>query len=369
MEASAEPAPAGLDASSAMTEQAAYEIRDVDRDSLHILPLSIVPIETPPLKRARLIRNVRLESIIEFFGDEDTGSGQVDIEDLGGEFGWPEIPPHPDLILLRKLADLPSYDVFSLRILLRNHGIAVNSVGSLKLSPTKQTELNEYMTSFTRPLITQIYGGEDVSIQTFEDVIRLFRDPDLTKAREKLKIMSQKLEIGLEDVPKFLEDYGDIFLSLSYYRQCLDQIEPTIGMFLNALDEIRLNWQLKNDQNLMKTCTMMQSTINGLMVAITGRFENFDRSTTDMWNNISAERFRKVEDLIESYHTTIGGVLCALSVKMDAWARLFPKKDSGGPVKRAEFIMSEMKQGIDKMQTIEDSAPMLAELESAPQSA
>ena len=352
-----------------MTEQAADDIRDIDRDSLHILPLSIVPIETLALRRARLIRNVRLQSIIEFFDYEYTGSGQLEIEDLGGEFGWPEIPAHPDLVLLRKLGDLPSYDVYSLRILLRENGIAVNNVDALKLSPAKQSELTEYMTSFTRPLIMQIFGGEDVSIQSFEDVIRLFRDPDLTKAREKLKIMSEKLEIGLEDVPKFLEDYGDIFLSLSYYRECLDQIEPTIELFLDTLDVIRGNWQLKNDQNLMKTCTMMQSTINGLMVAITGRFENFDRSTTDMWNNISAERFRKVENLIESYHTTIGGVLCALSVKMDAWARLFPKKDSGGPVKRAEFIMSEMKQGIDKIQKIEDSAPMLAELASAPESA
>ncbi len=219
MEAPAEPAPAGLDASSAMTEQAADEIRDVDRDSLHILPLSIVPIETPALKRALLIKNVRLQSIIEFFSYKETGSGQVEIEDLGGEFGWPEIPTHPDLILLRKLGDLPSYDVFSLRILLRDHGISVNGVEALKLSPAKQSELNEYMTSFSRPLIKEIYGGEDVSIQTFEDVIRLFRDPDLTKAREKLKIMAEKLEIGLEDVPKFLEDYGDIFLSLSYYRQ------------------------------------------------------------------------------------------------------------------------------------------------------
>lgn len=352
-----------------MTEQAADDISDIDRDSLHILPLSIVPIETPPLKKARLIRNVRLRSIIEFFGDEDTGSGQVEIEDLGGEFGWPEIPPHPDLVLLRKLGDIPSYDVFSLRILLRDHGIAVNNVEALKLSPAKQSELTEYMTSFTRPLIMQIFGGEDVSIQSFEDVIRLFRDPDLKKAREKLKIMAEKLEIEIEDVPRFLEDYGDIFLSLSYYRQCLDQIEPTIGMFLDALDEIRGNWQLKNDQNLMKTCAMMQYTINGLMAAITGRFENFDRSTNDMWNNVSAERFRKVEELIGGYHTTIGGVLCALSVKMDAWARLFPRTDAGGPVKRSEFIMSEMKQGIDRIQKIEDSAPMLAELESAPQSA
>ncbi len=352
-----------------MTEQAADDIRDIDRDSLHILPLSIVPIATPALKWARLIKNARLQSIIEFFEGEHTGSGQLDIEDLGREFGWPEIPIHPDLVLLRKLGDLASYDVFSLRILLRDHGIAVNNVDALKLSKSKQKELIEYMTSFTRPLIMQIYGGEDVSIQSFEDVIRLFRDPDLKKAREKLTIMAEKLEIGIEDVPKFLEDYGDIFLSLSYYRQCLNQIEPTIDLFLDALDEIRGNWHLKNDQNLMKTCTMMQSTINGLMVAITGRFENFDRNTNDMWNNVSAERFREVEKLIGSYHTIIGGVLCGLSVKMNAWVRLFPKKDAGGPVRRAEFIMSEMRQGIDKIQKIEDSAPLLAELESAPKSA
>ena len=66
--------------------------------------------------------------------------------------------------------------------------------------------------------------------------------------------------------------------------------------------------------------------------------------------------------MISSYHTTIGGVLCSLSVKMEAWARLFPTLSSGGPGKRAEFIMSEMKQGMENIQEIEDSAPMLSGL-------
>ena len=97
-----------------------------------------------------------------------------------------------------------------------------------------------------------------------------------------------------------------------------------------------------------------------MLAAITGRFENFDRSTGNMWDNITAERFRQVEKLIKDYHTTIGGVLCALSVKMDAWARLFPKKDVGGPVKRAEFLMSDIKPGIDTIQKIEVSAPAVS---------
>ena len=346
-----------------MNDQATIEIQDVDRDSLHILPLSIVPIETVPLKRARLIKSVRLESVVEMFAGADTGSGQLDIEALAKEFGWPETPPHVDLLMLRTLALLPSYDVYSLRISLREQGIEVNSQDALKLSADKSKELNEYMSSFTRPLITQIYGGDDMDIQNFGDVINLFRDPDVTKAREKLNHMAEKLNIELGDVPKFLEDYGDIFLSLSYYRQCLDEIEPYITDFLETMDTLKENYQLKSDQNLMKTCKEMEAQINGLMAAITGRFENFDRSSEGMWENLTAERFRKVRDMIESFHTTTGGVLCSLSVKMNAWKRLFPNKDVGGPVRRSEFIMSDMKQGMDKIQKIEDQAPMLSGLD------
>ncbi len=338
-------------------------VPDVDRDSLHTLPLSMVPIQTPALRRARLIKNVRLRSVIELFEEKQTGSGQMEIVDVGKEFKWPKNEEVPDRSLLNKLALLHSYDVYSLRISLREHDIAVNSIDSLKLSPAKNAELTEYMKDFTRPLILQIYGGDDMDIQDFDDVIALFRDPDVKKAREKLEVMAAKPKIKLSDVPRFLEDYGDIFLSLSYYRQCLDQIEPTITGFLDSMEELRTNWQLKQDRNLMRTCDEVEQVINGLMAAITGRFENFDRSTKLMWDNISAERFQKVKELIESYHTTIGGVLCSLSVKMDAWARLFPRADVGGPVRRAEFIMSEIKQGIENVQSIEDSAPMLSMLD------
>ncbi len=337
-------------------------IRDADRDSMHILPLSMLPFETPALKRARMIKNVRLESVIEIFSEEDSGSGQLSIRDVGQQFGWPEHEAHPDLVLLRKLVLLPSFDVYSLRILLRQQGIRVEDNDALKLSPQKTKDLTEYMTGFTHALIKEIYGSSDVDISDFGDIIKLFRDPDVSKAKAKLDIMAKKLGIGLGEIPTFLEDYGDIFLSLSYYRQSLDEIEPVIEEFLTSMDEIRGNWQLKQDKNLMKTCDMLQATINELMAEITGRFENFEQGTKELWNDISAKRFQRVKTLIESYHTTIGGVLCALSVKIDAWHTLFPGKGIGGPVRRAEFIMTEMKQGIENIPKIESSAPMLAGL-------
>jgi len=79
-----------------------------------------------------------------------------------------------------------------------------------------------------------------------------------------------------------------------------------------------------------------------------------------MWDNLTAERFREVERMITNYHTTIGGALCSLSVKMNTWDQLFPSEESVGPTRLAEFIMSDMKQGIEKIQEIEKAASTFA---------
>ena len=81
-------------------------------------------------------------------------------------------------------------------------------------------------------------------------MVKLFRDPDVKKALEKIRVMSAKLNIKPEEIPLFMEDYDDIFLSLSYFRKCLDSIEPIITKFLEVMDEMRDNYQFKTDQNL-----------------------------------------------------------------------------------------------------------------------
>jgi hypothetical protein len=82
-----------------------------------------------------------------------------------------------------------------------------------------------------------------------------------------------------------------------------------------------------------------------------------------MWRDVTADRFQKIEALVSRYHTTIGGALCAMSVKMAAWTSQFPNT-SGGAARRAAFIMSDMRQGIEHLQAPSDDAPMLAGLNS-----
>lgn len=333
-----------------------------DQDSLHILPIWVLPVVHPTLRRARLIKNARLESMVELFNYDNCGSGQVTVAGAAKTLGLNVTPPHPDIILLRQVSELSSYDVYSMRILLRDKGIVLNDGSALQLSQSKIDSLSSYMGKFTQPLISEIFG-EDATGRPFTDMISLFKDCDASMVRERLATMADKLGIGVMDIPKFLEDYADIFMSLSYYRQCLDETLPRIEIFMLGLDELRSNYQLKNDVNLMATLETIEETINDVLANVTGRLESFERSTKDMWQNLTAERFRKIESLIRSYHTAIGGVLCSLSVKMNAWTHQFPNPADSGPIRKSEFIMQEMRQGIDRIRMIEDTVPMLSSLE------
>jgi hypothetical protein len=321
-----------------------------DRDTLHTVALEIMPLQQPTLKRARMIKNSRLDNVIELY--RDPGSAQIEVEKLSSQYG-PDKLPAEDFKLLRRLALMPSFDVYSLRITLRNEGIQVEDNTALRLSPAKTAELSAYMKKFTRPLMMQIYGDEGANIERLEDVVGLFRDPDVQKARQRLTVMASKLGIEIATIPRFLEDYADIFLSLSYYKQCLDRVTPHIRDFFESIADLRKSMQMRNNAQLMAACKDLESTFTNLLTSVTGRLESFDGYTKGMWENLSAERFRKIEAVIKTFHTMMGGVLCALTVKMDAWVELFPNPRAGAPGRRADFILNDMRNGMKRIREFE----------------
>lgn len=321
-------------------------------DSLFVLPLEIIPFETPGLQRARLIKNNHLIGVIELFSDRETGSGQISIDNLPEHFHWKQGMAHPDLQILSKLGPLPSFDVYSLRRSMRELNVPIVEGSELQLTDEKNKELTAYMSSFTLPLIKQIYGGDDMEVSSFEDLVGLFKDPDVKKALEKLRVMADKLKIKLDQIPRFLEDYGDIFLSLSYYRNCLDQLQPLLDSFVDSMKEIKKNYQVRQDANLIEQIGKIEKLMTGLVEFLRRLFKDFDTQTQDLWENLSAERFEEVKKLISDYHTTIGGVLCGLTVKMNAWATRYPNPRTGSPMSKGEFLMTDIRQGIANIRAI-----------------
>lgn len=334
-----------------------------DNDSLYVMPLRIVPFETPALRRGRLIRNAALNPAIEVFGLDNGASGQILIEDITVEFGrhhfgWKRDEIHPDLPLLKKLARLTSYDVYSLRILFRELEIPLESIDYLTLSPEKQAQLGVYMKSFTKSLIQHIFKETDEDFdEDCTDIVKMLNGKDGAKALQKLQMMAKVLDLPIQAIPKFLQDFADIYMSFSYYQQCLDDIVPMITQMLGEISELRENWQMKQDQNLMQVCKSLIADLSDLTVRTTGRFESFYRNTETMWEGMSAEKFQAMEAMIRGNHVTMGGVLCGLGIKMNAWNKRFPSPNSGSPQARAELIMSSMIPGMEYIKAIDQAAP------------
>lgn len=324
------------------------------RDSLHVLPLDMLPVKTPGLKRARLIKNSRLETMVELFHDAGIGSGQVEPRRLEGFFEGFEDELKHDIAIIQRLSRSPSFDVYSMRIYLREMGISVENENALKLFPDKQGELATAMQEFTRPLIAHVYG--DQKMGQVDNVVDLLRNPNRQEAIANLKLMADKLKVTLPEIPKFLEDYGDIFLSLAYFRNALDKVVPATHEFLEWLEELRGTWQLRNDRQFDRTLTQVSADLTDITGSVTGRFEAFDRKTQDFWADINADRFHEVRKLILSNHKTVGGVLCGLTLKMDLWKRRFRGKGSVGPQQRIEFVKAEILPGLSWIKDLETSA-------------
>jgi hypothetical protein len=330
-----------------------------DSDSLYVMPLRILPLKSPPIKRARLIKDAHLDSSIELFHTEDGASGQLYLDELDADmFGGIEENMEHDLHILESVTQLHSFDVYSLRIKLREADIKVTSTDFLTLSDAKKSELAGHMKAFTMPLIKQVYGQDDINIDDAGDIIKLFSDPDVETAIEKLKMLSRKLNIKLNDIPKFLEDFSDIYLSFAYYQQYLDEITPEMIDFIDEVGTLKENWQMRQDLRLMDACGSLENDMNNLIAGITGRFESFNLNTNAMWENITAERFKSIQNLITTHHATIGGVLCGLGSKMNAWRSSFPTAEMGGPVSRAEVLLSDIVPGMDKIVKLERSTPL-----------
>lgn len=328
---------------------------DRARDALHILPLGMLPIQTPGLRRAKLIKNARLETVVEVFHDRQAGSGQVSIEHLGSLFPSHKKELRTDTMQIGKLARLNSFDVYSLRKELRRIGVAVNDTAELRISEKRREELTSYMTAFTRPLMQQVYGSEEKQIGDVGDILQMLANPDREEALTNLRLLSEKLKVKLHEIPAFLEEYGDVFLSLAYFRNCLDTIVPDVQRFEKWAHESRESDMIARDRNMIRMLDEVRTKLTDITTSITGRFEAFDRRSKDFWRDISAESFRAVLQQIESHHVTIGGVLCGLAVKMALWKERFPQ-GGGGPQKRVEFIRSEIMPGLDHINAIERSA-------------
>lgn len=346
-----------LDALDFRNEEQKPDGGDMDaRDAINVLPLSIIPLETQGLKRACLVKNANLETAIELYRDKLSGSGQVQVANLYDIFpSYREELKH-DIPIMNKLSKLNSFDVYSLRVELRRLEIKVDEQKYLVLSQKTRDALNSYMQDFTRPLIEQIYGDQDSGeINDMSDLVKKFSNPDIKVARENLRLMSERLNVELQDVPNFLEDYADIFLSVAYFRKNLDTVVPQVEDFVHWVSEINGNSYLSRDKTVVNGCNAVKEVLVRVLSTLQARLKRFRRRFESFWSDINAKSFYELKNAIITNHSNISGMVCGLAVKMGLWKKRFPN-DQAGPNRRAEFILQEMVPGMRKLAMLEENA-------------
>jgi hypothetical protein len=323
-----------------------------DLATLRLLALAPLPFEHRALRKMRMIKNMRLDTVIELFGVGQIGSGQATIKDIAKGLA---LESGNDLSLLRLLESLPSFDAYSLRINLRNSNFPLP--GEFERTDREVQLLNSSMSEFIRPLAEQL-GSLD-SASNYGEMFKQLRECVATQ--DALRTFAARLDSDGDSVIAFLEDYADTNLSLGFYRKCLEQMMPSIDDMLHSVRGLRAGCQQRGDALLLGTLGMVESTVNQMIADVTGRIESFERSTQGIWIAMTPERFAKFPDKCRSYQASTAGVLCALAVKMAGWVQNFPVRGGGAPVRRASFIMSEMRQGMEHIRGLLGAAPILAE--------
>ncbi len=324
--------------------------READIDSLSVLPLDLLPLNTPALADARMLKTARLDSVVEMTHEDGRESGPIAIDTIPAFLGSRNAALEKDLRLLESVGRLPSFDVYSLRMELRGLGIATPP-GQLVLSARKREELAPYLRGFTAPLLARVFGG---GTEAPDDLGALFRGADRETILANLRRLAGRLGIPLHAVPDFLTRFGDVFTSIAYFRGCNSGARKVLGEFSGWLMATERMPSVRANPPGLRSVADVQRLLVELTMHLDDCFTNLDRLTAGFWEEASPDAFEDNYRLIEAHHPVLGAVLCGLAVKMDSWQTTFPERE-GAPAKRLDWLRQDMLPGLEPLR---DTAQM-----------
>ncbi|UUX48059.1 hypothetical protein NUH88_11575 [Nisaea acidiphila] len=327
-----------------------------DRDSINTFACAALPVRSKGLFRLRLIKNVRLETRVEAFRGTGTGSGQFDIDELPHYVDPGQDLTRHDVPMLKKVGQLPAFDCYSLRRAVRSSGIDVDATEVLSLSDEKKRELAGHMRNLTRPLVHHVFGDENLDITDPRNLRDIMQMADKDKARKNLAQLSAVLETDLDGLPELLEDYGDAFLSLGYYRSYLNLIIPRVKELHGWIEEAGERGSFRQGDPAMKRLKQVSGAIDLIMKSVTERFRRFDGTAAFDWEKLTLNEFRTSRDLILAHQSSLAEVLCGLTVKVYEWRSRFAKPNVGIQ-QRVDFVQSDLFPGLDHLLKVESGAP------------
>ncbi|MEP3115911.1 hypothetical protein [Nisaea sp.] len=296
-----------------------------------------------------------METRIELYRETGMGSGQVTIDELPDFMTETDDLLHHDIPMLTSVGEMESFDPYSLRRGLRAAGIEIDSLEAFTLSDVKKHELQPHMRNLTRPLLQYLFDASNIELS----------DPDLLRDRllnassafvlQRINGLASALGTTREDLPDLLEDYGDVFLSLGFYKQYFAEIGPRISLLQAWVREAYEVPHIGKDPMTGPGLIKAERTLGVLRKSLKRRLNNFESKTDIRWERVTVGTFNQLRALITDHQESLAAVLCGLAVKVFEWESRFPG-GGGSFERRADFVLSDLRSGLDRMTAIEREA-------------
>src|SRR3546814_14838318 len=103
------------------------------------------------------------------------------------------------------------------------------------------------------------------------------------EALRRIKAISDALQLSVDQIPGFLEDYGDIFLSLSYFKRYLDKIRPDFAAMKTWMHAGIADSHLRHNKHAVRACETVNVNVEAAIRFVLGRFQAIAERRRELW--------------------------------------------------------------------------------------
>jgi hypothetical protein len=175
------------------------------------------------------------------------------------------------------------------------------------------------MRRITRPLIKHLYGEDDMDINDTKTLLELVRNPDQAKVMDRIDRMATTLGVSIAKLPTYLEDFGDLYLSLSYFENHFNELSPKVEQMIMWAMDVVTSSHLRNDPLSQKTFIDVERRVRYLKDNLDTRFKNLSEVTNVNWDLLDVGMFQKVQRSILAEQIYFATGICGLAVKVYEW--------------------------------------------------
>jgi hypothetical protein len=220
---------------------------------------------------------------------------------------------------------------------------------------------SRYALEFIRPMIANVFGADrgTASEADSDELLRLFREPDVDAVRARLHQLADKTGIPVAEVPEFLSKYNDLFVAAGFYRQTFDGVRPEAGRFQAWLEEMKRlpdDVLTRRDRESLDKAAEAAAFITG---SIAERLDEIMAGFHGFWENMNRRSLEHLRRQVEDADAATGEILFGFAAKLRAWSNAFPHGAARNGAARVNYLRV-MLPGLQRLRDMESEARLLA---------